>query len=74
MHKLVPTATTTKEPPGAVTVAVSYTVLNTENNSVQEVVHQFKTQARPPEYAHWSFFNCLILLVRKAKGKHYADV
>lgn len=44
LHKLVPTAMTTKASPGAETAAVSYSVLNTENTSVQEVLHEFKMQ------------------------------
>lgn len=35
---------TTKASPGAESAAVSYSVLNTKNNSVQEVLHGFKTQ------------------------------
>lgn len=82
MHKLVPTTTTTTTPPGAVTAAVSYSVLNTENNSVREVVHEFKIQVRQPNCAvdlslivefyvgKDSFFSQISL----AKGKHYSDV
>lgn len=35
---------TTKASLGAETAAVSYSVLNTENNSMQEVLHEFKIQ------------------------------
>lgn len=80
MHKLV--TTTTKAPPGAVTAAVSYSVLNTENNSVQEVVHEFKIQVRQPNCAAElslivEFYEGKAIFsphINLAIGKRYSDV
>lgn len=82
MHKLVPATTTTSTaPPGAVTAAVSYSVLNTENNGVQEVVHEFKIQVRQPNCAvdlslivEFYVGKASFAQISLAKGKHYSDV
>lgn len=46
---------TTKASPGAETAAVGYSVLNTKNNGVQEVLHGFKTQVRQTNCARYLF-------------------
>lgn len=77
LHKLVPTTMTTKASPGAETAAVGDSVLNTENNSVQEVLHGFKTQVRWTNGACYGCIRCAkrhCAHISLAKGKPSSEI